>query len=76
MSEKLWYQLARTIVKAGGPPVPINKTLVELLKTLIDEGHLKFLLNFRKPLNLNQIKSKVELKEPSLTKLLKELMNI
>ena len=76
MSEKLWYQLARTIVKAGGPPVPINNTLVELLKTLIHEEHLKFLLKFRKPLNLDQIKSKVELNDSSLLKMLDELMDI
>ena len=76
MSEKLWYQLARSIVKAGGPPVPINNTLIELLKTLINEEQLTFLLKFRKPLNLGQIKSKVELNDLSLTKMLNELMNI
>jgi len=76
LSEKLWYQLARRIVKAGGPPVPINNTLIELLKTLINEEQLTFLLKFRKPLNLGQIKSKVELNDSSLTKMLNELMNI
>ena len=75
MSEK-WYQLARNIVKAGGPPVPINNTLIELLKTLINEEQLKFLLKFRKPLNFDQIKSKFDLYESSLTKMLNNLMNI
>jgi len=76
MSEKLWFQLARNIVKAGGPPVPINDTLIELLKTLINEEQLKFLLKFRKPLNLDQIKSKVNLNDSSLTNMLNDLMNI
>ena len=61
LSEKLWYHLARRIVKAGGPPVPINNTLIELLKALINEEQLTFLLNFRKSLNLGQIKSKSQI---------------
>ena len=76
MSDKLWFQLARNILKAGGPPVPINETLTELLKTLINEEQLRFLLNFRKPLNLEQIKSKVELNDSSLIEMLNDLMNI
>jgi hypothetical protein len=41
MSEKLWFQLAKNILKAGGPPVPINDTLIELLRTLINEEQLR-----------------------------------
>ena len=75
MSEKQWYNLARTIVKAGGPPVPINETLVEILKTLINEEQMRFLLNFRKTsLNFDQIKDKIDLNEEFLKKVLKELM--
>jgi len=68
MTDKLWHQLARNILKAGGPTVPINETLIELLKTLINEDQLKFLLKFRKSLNLDQIKSKFDLDEASLNK--------
>jgi NAD-dependent dihydropyrimidine dehydrogenase PreA subunit len=76
MSEKLWYKLASSIVKAGGPPVPINNTLIELLKTLITEDQLKFLLIFRKSLNIDQIKAKIELDDNSLNKMLNDLMHV
>jgi ferredoxin len=76
MTDKLWHQLARNILKAGGPPVPINDTLIELLKTLINEEQLKFLIKFRKSLNRDQIKSKFDLDESSLNKMLNELMHI
>jgi Pyruvate/2-oxoacid:ferredoxin oxidoreductase delta subunit len=76
MNDKLWYKLATTIVKAGGPPVPINETLIELLKTLINEEQVKFLLHFRKPLNLEQIKDKINMDENSLETILNDLMGI
>ncbi|MHA1669764.1 MAG: hypothetical protein ACTSV5_04200 [Promethearchaeota archaeon] len=72
----MWYQFARNILKAGGPPLPVNDTLIELLKTLINEEQLKFLLKFRKSLNRDQIKSKFDLDEESLNKMLNELMHI
>ena len=76
MTDKLWYQLARNILNAGGPPVPINDTLIELLKTLINEEQLKFLLKFRKSLNRDQVKSKFDLDEAPLNRMLNELMHI
>ena len=76
MTEKSWYQLARTILRAGGPPVPINETLVDLLKTLINEEQLNFLLNFRKPMNIDQIKSKIDLENSELNEMLNDLMDI
>lgn len=76
MSEdKIWYTLARTILKAGGPPIPINENLIELLKLLINEEQVNFLLRFRKPLNFNQIKDKVNLEDNILNEKLEALMN-
>jgi hypothetical protein len=37
MTDKEWDILGRTILKAGGPPVPINQNLINLLKLLITE---------------------------------------
>jgi Pyruvate/2-oxoacid:ferredoxin oxidoreductase delta subunit/DNA-binding HxlR family transcriptional regulator len=76
MSEKLWYKLARNILKGGGPPVPIDKPLIELLKTLINEDQMLFLLNFNKPMNFEELKSKTNLSEPLLYTKLNELMDI
>lgn len=77
MNDTLWYKLARTIVKAGGPPVPINETLIEILKTMVSEKYLEFLLSFRKiSLNYDQIKEKTKLEDTTLKEMLNELMNI
>jgi len=76
MDEKLWYKLARNIIKAGGPPIPINETLIQLIKLLINEDQLIFLLIFNKPLNIEQIKDKTNLHEDILQEKLKELMHI
>lgn len=76
MSEKIWYTLAGKILKAGGPPVPINENLIELLKMLINKDQVNFLLNFRRPVNFEQIKEKSGLDEEVLKETLQSLMNI
>ncbi|MFX0008978.1 MAG: DUF362 domain-containing protein [Candidatus Hermodarchaeota archaeon] len=76
MSEKLWYKLARNILKGGGPPIPIDEPLIELLKMLINDDQMLFLLNFNKPLNFEELKSKTTLNEPDLYLKLNELMDI
>ena len=75
MTQKDWYKLASTILKAGGPPIPINKTLIDLLETLINEDQVEFLLNFRKPLNFEQIKQKTGLNDNTINDFLEELMD-
>ena len=76
MSEKLWYKVARTIIKAGRIPFPISDTLYELLKLLLNEEQAKFILIFQKPsLNINQLKEKTDLSETELDKMLNELMD-
>jgi len=75
MNDKEWYTLGRTILKAGGPPVPINQNLINLLKLLITEDQVKFLLNFRKPLNFDQIKQKTGFPDDEINGYLNELMD-
>ena len=75
MTNKEWYTLGRTILKAGGPPVPVNQNLINLLKLLITEDQVKFLLNFRKPLNFDQIKQKTSLNDDKINDLLNDLMD-
>ncbi|MFX1418850.1 MAG: 4Fe-4S binding protein [Promethearchaeota archaeon] len=48
MSEEKFRQAARTIIKAGFLPFPINNTLIKLLTLLIDEEQLDFIKCFRK----------------------------
>lgn len=50
MSEAKYRKAARTIVKAGFLPFPINDTMIKILKLLIDEEELDFIQAFkRKP---------------------------
>ncbi len=72
----MWLRTARNFVSAGGAPIPINDTLIELLQTLITEDQAKFLLIFRKrSLNIDQIKDRTELDDITLNKMLNELMD-
>ena len=48
MSEEKYRKVARTIVKAGILPLPISNIMIELLKLLIDEKQLNFIMAFRK----------------------------
>ncbi|MFX1365502.1 MAG: hypothetical protein ACFFCE_05875 [Promethearchaeota archaeon] len=51
MSEKIWYKAAKIIVRASGNPLfQANETLLKILKTILNEEQIKFLLNFRKPI--------------------------
>ena len=75
MTEKFWYKVARTIVKAGVFPFPVNESLIELLQELITEEQAKFLLIFKKPsLTLDQIKQSTDKDEESILKMLDILM--
>ena len=48
MSEDKYRRAARTIVKAGFLPFPINDTMIKLLKLLIDEEQLDFIMCFKR----------------------------
>jgi Fe-S-cluster-containing hydrogenase component 2 len=48
MVDEKYRKAARSIVKAGFIPFPINDTMIELLKLLIDEEQLPFIAAFRR----------------------------
>ncbi|MFX1275063.1 MAG: ATP-binding protein [Promethearchaeota archaeon] len=76
MSEKLWYKLARTIVKAGNMPFPVNETLIELLQTITSEDQAKFITKvfLKKPnMNIQEVKERSDLEGEALNKMLKDL---
>ncbi len=71
--EKFWNKVARTVVKAGGMPLPVSKSLIELLQTIMTEEEGKFVTSVfvRKPnLTIDQIKENTELNDEQLSKLL------
>jgi len=76
LTEKKWYKVARKVIKAGNLPFPLNDTLIELLKFLINDEQAQFIDSvFRKPnLNMNQIKKRTDLSENEILRILEELM--
>ncbi|UCD01705.1 MAG: 4Fe-4S binding protein [Promethearchaeota archaeon] len=75
MTDKFWYKVARTIIKAGVFPVPISATLIEILQTLLTEEQAKFVLIYRKPsMTLEQIKQRIDMDKESILKMLDTLM--
>ena len=75
--EKIWYKVARTIVKAGQMPMPISDVLIELIQNIITEEQAQFISSvFKKPsLNIDQIKSNTTLESIQLTQMLNVLMD-
>jgi NAD-dependent dihydropyrimidine dehydrogenase PreA subunit len=47
MSDLKYKKAARAIIKAGFLPLPINDTMIQLLKLLINEDQLDFILAFK-----------------------------
>jgi Pyruvate/2-oxoacid:ferredoxin oxidoreductase delta subunit len=77
MSEKLWYKVARTFIKAGRLPLPVNNTVIEILKTLLTEEQANFVLLFKDPsYSFEEIKKVTDLDEGSLNKMLNDLMRV
>ena len=75
MSEKLWRDAAATIIKAGKIPLPVTDTLLELLRTIMDEEEASFIRIFSRSLNLEEIKEQSELDGESLEAMLDGLMD-
>ena len=76
MTDKFWYKVARTFIKAGVFPVPITDTLIELLQTLITEEQAKFILIYKKPsMTLEEIQQKIDMEEQKIIEMLDILMH-
>jgi len=76
MSEKVWQKAAQAVVKASSDPLlQANETIVELLKTLLNENEAKLISNFRKPiLTLDKLKEKSGMDDKSLKQILNSIM--
>lgn len=76
MSDKLWYKIARVIIKSGKLPIPIVNTFYELLKILLSEEQAKFLLIFNKKpsLSIEEIRNLTDLDIESVYPMLNDLM--
>lgn len=77
MSETIWQKAAKTLVKISGNPIlQANETLVNLVKTLLNEEQAKFITNFRKPvLTLDKLKEKSGMDDNKLMEMLNSIMD-
>jgi len=77
MSERIWKKAAQTLVKIGGNPlIQANETLVDLVKTLLNEEQAKFISYFKKPIStLNKLKEKSGFDDEKLMEMLNSIMD-
>ncbi len=81
MSENLdrkYKKVAQVINSAGGTPLPVSDTLIEILKLIVDEQHLDFIGAFRKKRSqtMDQLKESSKLSENEIDKHVEELAKI
>lgn len=76
LSEDIWTNVAKNIIKAGPFKTPLNKAVIELSKTLLTADQAKFLLMFDSAtLSIDQIKEQTSLKDNDLDSMLSSLMD-
>ena len=76
MSEEKYQKVAQSIVKAGRLPFPINNTLLEILRILIDEDELDFIIKTYKrkfSLTLVEIKKRSSMEEEQILQKIESL---
>jgi len=75
MSDEKYRKAARTIVKAGFLPFPINDTMIKLLKLLIDEEEIDFIMAFRRKTSqtLEELKISSKMTENEMVSHIKKL---
>ncbi|MFX0187927.1 MAG: 4Fe-4S binding protein [Candidatus Hodarchaeota archaeon] len=75
MSEVKYKKAAQVIVKAGLLPFPINDTLLEILKLLIEEDELDFIMAFKRKRSqtIEELKKSSKMSEEDILKNVKSL---
>lgn len=75
MLEEKYKKAARVIIKAGRLPIPVNETLIEILKYLIAEDDLDFIMAFKlkKSQTLEELKKRSKLTEEEILKKVESL---
>jgi Pyruvate/2-oxoacid:ferredoxin oxidoreductase delta subunit len=75
MSDQNYKKAARIIVKAGRLPFPVNETLIEILKYIIDESDLDIIIAFKlkKSQTMEELKKRSKLSEKEILKKVESL---
>ncbi len=75
MSENLWQKTAQTIISAGQFPIPVSDTMIELVRTIMNEDQAKFVQVLTGPMNMDQLKEVTCLEETVIEEHLDALMH-
>ena len=76
MSEKVWAKAAAAMIAAGAIPLPVTDTLLELLRTIMDEEEAAFIPVFTKPsLNMEEIRERCAMDDAAITSMLDRLLH-
>lgn len=69
-TDEKYKKAARAIIKAGGTPLPISDTLLEILKHIIEEDELDFVMAFKRKASqtMEQLKESSNLPEEEILK--------
>ncbi len=75
MSDEKYRKVGRVIVKAEVLPFPINDTLLEILKEIIDEDELDFIMAFRRKFSqtMEELKKSSKMTEEEILKKIESL---
>ncbi len=75
MSEDKYRKAARTIVKAGFLPLPINDTMIKLLKLMVNEEQLDFIMGFKRKTSqtMEELKKNTKMSEDEIKNNVKKL---
>jgi ferredoxin/predicted transcriptional regulator len=75
MNDQMYYDAASIVVAAGQIPIPVNDTLIQLLKVVMTDEQAKFIKLLNKPLTRDEIREISGLDDAGLDKMLNGLMD-
>lgn len=75
MSVKLYSKAAQLVIQAGNIPLPVNDTMIELMRTVMTQEQADFVQLFEKPLNQDEVKAASGLDDAALNTMLNSLMD-
>ena len=76
--DKEYKKVAQIISSAGGTPIPVSNTLIEILKHIVEAEHLSFIRAFRKKKSqtMEQLKESTGISEQEIEEKVKVLAKI
>ena len=76
MGEEVWAKAATAMIAAGAIPLPVSDTVLELLRTIMDEEEAAFIPIFTKPsLNMEEIRERCAMDDAAIGSMLDRLLH-